>query len=76
MEATRPRTVSTCSSVIAAIVTGWVGGSLMPWHGRLGLLVLGLLVFRLIWGFVGSTYARWPRIFAATFGVKDSNWVG
>ena len=64
-------------AVIAAIVTGWVGGSLMPWHGRLGLLVLGLLVFRLIWGFVGSTYARWPRIFAATFGVKDylqGNW--
>ena len=58
-------------AVIAAIVTGWVGGSLMPRHGRLGLLVLGLLVFRLIWGFVGSTYARWPRIFAATFGVKD-----
>lgn len=64
-------------AVIAAIVTGWVGGSLMPWHGRLGLLVLGLLVFRLIWGFVGSTYACWPRIFAATFGVKDylqGNW--
>ena len=49
-------------AVIAAIVTGWVGGSLMPWHGRLGLLVLGLLVFRLIWGFVGSTYARWPHL--------------
>ncbi|MBK3869233.1 cytochrome B [Pseudomonas stutzeri] len=64
-------------TVIAAVVTGWVGGNLMPWHGRLGLLVLGLLVFRLIWGFVGSTYARWARIFAATVGVKDylqGNW--
>ncbi len=64
-------------AVIAAIVTGWIGGNLMLWHGRLGLLVLGLLVFRLIWGFVGSTYARWSRIFAATFGVKDylqGNW--
>lgn len=30
----------------------------MEWHGRIGLAILGLLVFRLIWGFVGSTYAR------------------
>jgi len=64
-------------AVIAAIVTGWIGGNLMPWHGRLGLFVLGLLVFRLVWGFVGSTYARWSRILGATVGVKDylqGNW--
>jgi cytochrome b len=30
----------------------------MVWHGRFGLVVVGLLVFRLVWGFVGSTYAR------------------
>ena len=28
------------------------------WHKRLGLLLLGLLVFRIIWGFVGSRTAR------------------
>ena len=33
----------------------------MEWHGRVGLFVLGLLVFRLIWGFVGSTYARFTQ---------------
>ncbi|WP_313025387.1 cytochrome b/b6 domain-containing protein [Pseudomonas lopnurensis] len=68
---------SFAAAVIAAIVTGWVGGNLMLWHGRLGLVVLGLLVFRLLWGFVGSTYARWSRIFAATVGVRDylqGNW--
>ena len=27
-------------AVIAAIVTGWIGGNLMLWHGRLGLLVI------------------------------------
>src|SRR3546814_19552086 len=63
-------------TVIAAVVTGWVGGNLMPWHGRLGLLVLGLLVFRLVWGFVGSTYARWSRIFAATVGRSEESRVG
>lgn len=65
------------AAVSAAIITGWIGGNLMPWHGRLGLLVLGLLVFRLLWGFVGSSYARWTRICAATVGVKDylqGNW--
>lgn len=30
----------------------------MDWHGRFGLAVLGLLVFRMVWGFVGSTHAR------------------
>lgn len=30
----------------------------MEWHGRFGLTVLGLLVFRLVWGFIGSTHAR------------------
>lgn len=45
-------------AVGAAIVTGEIGGSLADWHGRAGLLVLGLLVFRLAWGFLGSTHAR------------------
>ncbi len=30
----------------------------MDWHGRFGLAVLGLLTFRLVWGLVGSTHAR------------------
>ena len=28
------------------------------WHFRLGLLLLGLLVFRIIWGFLGTDTAR------------------
>ncbi len=30
----------------------------MGWHKRLGLLLLALLVFRIAWGFVGSSTAR------------------
>ena len=30
-------------AVTAALVTGWLGGNLIVWHGRLGLLILGLL---------------------------------
>ena len=64
-------------AVTASIATGWLGGGLMIWHGRLGLLVLGLLVFRVLWGFAGSTYARWSRILSAAFGVGSylqGNW--
>jgi len=57
------------ATVSAAIVTGWLGGTLMLWHGRLGLLVLGLLLFRLLWGFVGSSYARWGCILRAPLSI-------
>ncbi|HEY0843900.1 MAG TPA: cytochrome b/b6 domain-containing protein [Noviherbaspirillum sp.] len=49
------------ASVIGAIVTGQLGGNLIEWHGRLGVLIVGLLVFRLVWGIVGSTYARFAQ---------------
>ena len=47
--------------VIGAFITAKIGGNLMVWHGRLGLIILGLLVFRIVWGFVGTTYARFPQ---------------
>jgi len=47
--------------VIGAFVTAKIGGAAMAWHGRIGLAILGLLVFRLVWGFVGSTYARFAQ---------------
>ena len=40
--------------VLGAYITAELGGSLIDWHGYFGVLVLGLLIFRLIWGFVGS----------------------
>lgn len=44
--------------VAAAFVSAKIGGAAMVWHGRCGLAILGLLAFRIVWGFVGSTYAR------------------
>ncbi|GAB1392635.1 hypothetical protein MASR1M60_07980 [Rhodocyclaceae bacterium] len=49
---------SLVACVVGAFITAKIGGNLMVWHGRLGLVILGLLVFRIVWGFVGSTYAR------------------
>lgn len=45
-------------AVTGALMSGQIGGNLMIWHGRLGVLVAGLLGFRLAWGLVGSTHAR------------------
>jgi cytochrome b len=50
-------------SVIAAYVTAKLGGALMDWHGRLGIFILGLLIFRIVWGFIGSTHSRFITFF-------------
>jgi cytochrome b len=44
--------------VSAAFFTGLTGGGWMDWHGWLGGATAGLIGFRLAWGIVGSTYAR------------------
>ncbi len=43
--------------VLAAFLTTEDDAS-TPLHTRLGLALLGLVVFRVVWGFVGSTHAR------------------
>ena len=45
-------------AVVGAVVSAKIGGAAMAWHFRLGYLVFGLLVFRLLWGFLGG---RWSR---------------
>ena len=52
---------SLMAAVTAAIVTGELGGAWMPWHGRAGLLIVGLLVFRVVWGVLGSATSRFTH---------------
>jgi cytochrome b len=49
------------ATVIGAVITVKVGGSWMEWHLPLGVSALVLLVFRIIWGFTGSRYARFKQ---------------
>lgn len=44
--------------VVFSFCTGEAGGSWLPWHMRSGYAVMTLLFFRIAWGFVGSTEAR------------------
>ena len=50
-------------AVVGQLITGSLGGELMPWHFRLGYTVLSLLLFRIIWGVVGGRWSRF-RAFA------------
>lgn len=57
-------------SVAAALITGEIGGTLIDLHGKLGLLMVGLIAFRITWGFVGSTYARFRQFFPGPHKIK------
>lgn len=50
-------------AIVAAVTTGQLGGNLIVWHGRIGIFIVGLIVFRLLWGVLGSTYARFHQFF-------------
>ncbi len=51
------------ATIVGSIVTAKVGGNAMVWHMRLGYLVATLLVFRLVWGFVGGHWSRFASFF-------------
>ncbi len=44
--------------VIISFVTGNIGGNAMQYHEWGGFAILALLLFRLVWGFVGSRESR------------------
>ncbi|MDP2882246.1 MAG: cytochrome b/b6 domain-containing protein [Azonexus sp.] len=55
---------------VVAIVSGQVGGKLIDVHGKIGLAIVGLIAFRLVWGFAGSTYARFAQFFPTPARIK------
>jgi len=49
--------------IIGSVVSVNIGGNAMQWHAYFGYSVLTLLIFRMTWGFVGSTHARFVSFF-------------
>ena len=45
-------------AVVGSVISAKIGGNAMQWHFRLGMLVLTLVTFRVLWGLVGG---RWSR---------------
>jgi cytochrome b len=52
------------AAVVLLFVSGKVGGNLMLYHVYAGYAVLALVIFRILWGFVGSTHALFWNILA------------
>jgi cytochrome b len=50
--------------LVIQLVTGYIGGELMPWHAYSGYAMLVLVIFRILWGFAGSTHARFTSFLA------------
>ena len=55
--------------VIISFVTGNIGGNAMQYHEWGGFAILALLLFRLVWGFVGSRESRFATFFYGPFAV-------
>ena len=53
--------------IVGLVVTGYRGA--MDWHARLGLTVLALLLFRIVWGFVGGRWSRFASFVYAPSSV-------
>jgi len=45
-------------ALIAQVTTGKIGGGALTWHLRIGYCIFALIVFRLVWGFVGGHWSR------------------
>lgn len=48
-----------------------IGGNAIQWHANFGYSILCLLIFRIIWGFIGSTHARFISFFPRKKAILD-----
>ncbi|OIM97311.1 cytochrome B [Polynucleobacter sp. QLW-P1DATA-2] len=44
--------------IVGSLICVNIGGNAIQWHAYFGYSILTLLIFRIIWGFIGSTHAR------------------
>ena len=54
--------------IAGSLISVNLGGNAIQWHARFGYCILTLLVFRIIWGFIGSTHARFASFFPTRQG--------
>jgi cytochrome b len=56
--------------VVASIVSARIGGNAMAWHFRSGYAIFALLLFRLVWGFVGGRWSRFASFVHAPSAIR------
>lgn len=59
------------AAIPAAVATGMIGGEWIAWHGRIGLFILGLFAFRVVWGFIGPPNARFSRFVRGPAAIRS-----
>jgi cytochrome b len=55
--------------VVSSFATGKIGGNAMLYHERCGEVILALLMFRVVWGFSGSSPSRFQTFLAGPAAV-------
>lgn len=68
-------------ALVCAFITAKIGGNAMVWHMRIGLFIGSLLMWRVIWGFVGGHHSRFfnflhspQRVIAYLQGKANPAW--
>jgi cytochrome b len=58
-------------AIVLLIAFAWwtAEEEMVDWHYRAGMAVLGLLVFRIVWGFIGSSTARFSSFVRGPRGI-------
>lgn len=62
--------LSITASVLTGFFDGMLGSATIDWHQRSGYLAIGLIAFRLVWGFVGGTYARFATFLKGPVAIR------
>jgi len=57
--------------ITGSFITINLGDEFIQWHAYFGYSILTLLIFRIVWGFVGSTHARFVSFFPSKKAIFD-----
>ncbi|MBU3642253.1 cytochrome b/b6 domain-containing protein [Polynucleobacter sp. Fuers-14] len=57
--------------IVGSFVTINLGDEFIQWHAYFGYSILTLLIFRIVWGFVGSTHARFASFLPTKKAIFD-----
>ena len=57
--------------IVGSLISVNLGGNAIEWHARFGYCILTLLLFRITWGFIGSTHARFTSFFPTRQGLLN-----
>ena len=69
-------------SIAGAVICVNIGGNLMQWHAYFGYAALSLVLFRVLWGFIGAVHSRFttfvpsPQRLIAFLGGKEGSGLG